>query len=165
MDGTLCGPGKAMNGDEKVRNEVATMQFIKAETRIPIPSVKAWGMSEDNPLGLGAFIIMDFIDGEPLGKILEVLPRPESGQILKPDIDESDLDTIYRQMANILLELSEHDFPQIGSLTRISGTRPCVDSRPLTLKMNEIQCHGGVDVSGKLDFYSRPLFTICLVYV
>jgi hypothetical protein len=36
-------------------------------------------MSKDNPLGLGAFIIMDFIEGEPLGKILEVLSEPKSG--------------------------------------------------------------------------------------
>jgi hypothetical protein len=147
-------PGRAINGDEKVQKEVATMQFIKAETRIPIASVIAWGISKDNPLKLGAFIIMNFIHGESLGKILEVLPRPESGQILKPDIDDNDLNIIYRQIANILLELSEHDFPQIGSLTRINSTRTCIDSRPLTLKMNEIQCHGGVGVGGKLAFPS-----------
>lgn len=32
-------PGKVMNGDEKIQCEVATMQFIKLETSIPIPLV------------------------------------------------------------------------------------------------------------------------------
>lgn len=143
-------PGRTMNGDEKVPYEVATMQFIKAKTLIPVPSVIAWGISEDNSLGLGAFIIMEFVEGEPLGEILEMHPRPESGQILKTDIHDTDLDIIYRQIANIFLELSKHDFPQIGSLSRTNDTYT-ISSRPLTLKMNEILCHGGVDVGSMLD--------------
>jgi len=139
-------PGRAIHGDRKVRREVAAMQFIKAETKIPAPSVLAWGMSKDNPLGLGAFIIMDFIEGEPLGKVLEVLPEPESGQTLREDISDKDLDIIYRQIANILLELSEHDFPRIGSLSRLNNNT-CIDSSPLTLKMNETERHGGVNIS------------------
>jgi hypothetical protein len=54
---------------------------------------------------------MDFIQGELLGKILEVSPRPESGAVMRPDISDEDLETIYRQAANLYLELSEHDFP------------------------------------------------------
>jgi hypothetical protein len=153
-------PGRAIDGDEKVRHEVATMQFIKTETKIPVPSVLAWGMSKDNPLGLGAFIIMDFIEGDPLGKILEVLPEPESGQTLREDISDRDLDIIYRQIANILLELSEHDFPRIGSLSRIDHDT-CVDSRPLTLKMNETERHGGVNISSMLTLqtsHNLPVF-------
>ncbi|KAH9222569.1 hypothetical protein DL95DRAFT_420989 [Leptodontidium sp. 2 PMI_412] len=107
-----------MGGCEKVRHEVATMQFIKAETKIL-----------DSPLGLGAFIIMDFIEGEPLGKILETLPEPESGQ----DVT--------------------HDFPRIGSSSRIDHDT-CVDSRPLKLKMNETERHGGDNTSSSMTFSS-----------
>ncbi|KAH8598593.1 hypothetical protein B0O99DRAFT_700175, partial [Bisporella sp. PMI_857] len=103
-------------------------------------------MSKDNPPGLGAFTIIDFIEGEPLGKILEVLPEPESGQALREDISDRDLDIIYRQIASILLELSEHDFPRIGSLSRIDRNT-CIDSRLLTLKMNEPERYGGVNIS------------------
>jgi hypothetical protein len=53
---------------------------------------------------------MDFIQGELLGKILEVSPRPESGAVMRPDISDEDLETIYRQAANLYLELSEHEF-------------------------------------------------------
>lgn len=55
-------------------------------------------MSDDNPLGLGAFIIMEFIEGVSLGKILEEHPEPEHGPILRSDIDDKDLETIYRQV-------------------------------------------------------------------
>ncbi|KFZ05903.1 hypothetical protein V501_07916 [Pseudogymnoascus sp. VKM F-4519 (FW-2642)] len=144
-------PGKVMNGDEKTRREVATMQFIKLETSIPIPLVIAWGTSDDNPLGLGAFIIMEFIEGESLGKILEGRPEPEHGAILTSDIDDNDLETIYRQVADILLQLSEHDFSQIGSLSRIDNTHSCAASRPLTLKLNEIKAHGGVFVGDSIS--------------
>ncbi|KFY46464.1 hypothetical protein V495_02450 [Pseudogymnoascus sp. VKM F-4514 (FW-929)] len=116
-------PGKVMNGDEKIRSEVATMRFIKTETTIPIPLVIAWGTA-----------------------ILEECPEPEHGPILKSGIDEKDLETVYRQVANILLQLSEHDFSQIGSLSTIDDTHSCAASRPLTLKLNEIESHGGVFV-------------------
>ncbi|KAE8399978.1 hypothetical protein BDV37DRAFT_258992 [Aspergillus pseudonomiae] len=56
-------PGRVMNGDEKICHEAATMQFIKDKTNIPVPSIIAWGLSDENPLGLGAFIIMEFIEG------------------------------------------------------------------------------------------------------
>jgi hypothetical protein len=155
-------PGKVMNGDEKTRREVATMQFIKLETSIPIPLVIAWGTSDDNPLGLGAFIIMEFIEGESLGKILEGPPEPEHGAILRSDIDDNDLETVYRQVADILLQLSEHDFSQIGSLSRIDNTHSCAASRPLTLKLNEIKAHGGVFVGGMLYSYYSSTRSRCL---
>jgi hypothetical protein len=158
-------PGKVMNGDEKIRSEVATMQFIKTETTIPIPLVIAWGTSDDNPLGLGAFILMEYIEGESLGKILEEFPEPEHGQILKSDIDENDLETIYRQVANILLQLSEHDFSQIGSLSRIDNTHSCAASRPLTLKLNEIESHGGVFVGGMSNSYCQSRLLLCLQFL
>jgi hypothetical protein len=155
-------PGKVMHGDEKTQREVATMQFIKLETSIPIPLIIAWGTSDDNPLGLGAFIIMGFIEGVSLGKILEERPEPEHGAILRSDIDDNDLKTIYRQVADILLQLSEHNFPQIGSLSKIDNTHSSVTSRPLTLKLNEIESHGGVFVGGMSNSYCKSGPTRCL---
>ncbi|KAH6719332.1 hypothetical protein BKA61DRAFT_731786 [Leptodontidium sp. MPI-SDFR-AT-0119] len=55
---------------------------------------------------------------------------------------------IYRQMANILLELAAHDFPRVGSSSRIDHDT-CVDSRPLKLKMNETERHGGDNTSSR----------------
>lgn len=135
------------------------MQFLKANTRIPVPSVIAWGTSADNPLvGLGAFIIMEFIEGQSLGELWEMNPPPESGQILKADISDRDLDIIYRQMVNIMLELSEHEFSHIGALSPVDNTYT-VDSRPVTWKMNEILHHGAVDVGGMSAAF-RPALTL-----
>ena len=143
-------PGRVMKGDEKVSHEVATMQFVKEQTNIPVPSIIAWGLSHENPLGLGPFIIMEFIEGEPLNTILQQHQEAGEIRILRPDISDGELAVIYRQIANILLELSAHDFPRIGSLSNASDTDDCVRSRPLTLKMNEIESHGGVCIGSML---------------
>jgi hypothetical protein len=62
-------PGRVMQVDEKTAREVEISRFIKRNTIIPIPTIHMWGLSKDNPLGLGPFIIMDFIHGASLGKI------------------------------------------------------------------------------------------------
>ncbi|KAM0280710.1 hypothetical protein ACHAQH_003880 [Verticillium albo-atrum] len=48
--------------DEKVRYEVATMRYVAANTTIPVPHVYHYGSADENPTGLGAFIIMDYVD-------------------------------------------------------------------------------------------------------
>ncbi|KAL4807438.1 hypothetical protein BDV18DRAFT_167968 [Aspergillus unguis] len=147
--------GRVMDGDAKIRHEAATMEFVKEKTNIPVPSVIAWGLSHENPLGLGAFIIMEFIEGEPLDMILRQGTGPEDSHSLRQDISDEELEIVYRQMANILLELSAHDFSRIGSLSGNADSNSGVDSRPLTLKMNEIQSHGGVC----LDHDPKPFST------
>lgn len=139
-----------MDGDEKITHEAATMRFVRENTNIPVPSVIAWGLSHENPLGLGAFIIMEFIEGEPLDVILRQGSGPEEAHSLRLDINDEELETIYRQIANFLLGLSAHDFPQIGSLSGNADFNSGINSRPLTLKMNEIESHGGVRVGGVL---------------
>lgn len=147
-------PGRIMDGDEKITHEAATMRFVKEKTNIPVPSVIAWGLSHENPLGLGAFIIMDFIEGEPLDVILRQGSGQEEAHSFRLDISDEELETIYRQVANFLLDLSAYDFPQIGSLSGNANLNSGIDSRPLTLKMNEIESHGGVRVGGVLSLHS-----------
>jgi aminoglycoside phosphotransferase (APT) family kinase protein len=68
--GSLCDT----LADEKVAMEVETLSLISANTDIPVPAVRAWGLAADNPLGLGSFIIMDFIEGVSLESILKESP-------------------------------------------------------------------------------------------
>ncbi|KAL2819759.1 kinase-like domain-containing protein [Aspergillus granulosus] len=143
--------GRVMDDDEKISHEAATMRFVKEKTNIPVPSIIAWGSGDENPLGLGAFIIMEFIEGEPLDMILRQGPGREEAHTLRLDIGDEALETIYRQIANILLELSAHNFPRIGSLSRNTDFSSGINSRPLTLKMNEIKSHGGVCVGGHVS--------------
>lgn len=44
-------PGRVMDGDEKLRREVAVMCLVREKTKIPVPKVHAWGLSRENALG------------------------------------------------------------------------------------------------------------------
>lgn len=143
-------PGRVMDGDEKLYREVAVMYLISEKTNIPVPKVHAWGLSKHNVLGLGPFIIMDHISGgESLGHLWRVGPEE---RILRDDISERDLRTVYRQIAGFYLELSKLEFPTVGSLSIKDDGSIRSDSGPLTLKMQEIEAHGGVKVGGTTHY-------------
>ena len=129
--------------DEKVIMEVEALDIIRKKTTIPVPGVKAWGRSEDNPLGLGPFLIMDFIHGVHL---TQLLTRPNS-RLLKEDIGDHELEFLYRQMARFMLQMFEIDFDRIGNLpTPYTGAS--VPIRPLTWKVHDILHTGGVNTFG-----------------
>jgi hypothetical protein len=71
---------------------------------------------------------------------------------MRADISEGDIEAIYRQFANFLLQLFKLDFDTIGSLPspRAAGAKsPVVISvRPLTFKAHTILQHGDVDTFG-----------------
>ncbi|MCJ1422366.1 hypothetical protein MMC29_000246 [Sticta canariensis] len=136
--------GKVKHSDEKVEIEVATMNLIREQTDIPVPEVKAWGLAAENKLGLGPFIITSFIEGVSLG---DILCKSES-RLIREDVDEGDIEKIYRQIAQIHLKLSKLNFSRIGSLSKSSNSKQIAQicSRPLTWKAHEILSVGGVDV-------------------
>ncbi|KAI9148108.1 kinase-like domain protein [Paramyrothecium foliicola] len=114
--------------DEKVRNEVMAMNYLREETTIPVPRVLDWGTTELSPENLGPFIIMEYVE--------ELI-------FLDPNIDEVKLDTIYGQLAGYLLELSRLDFPRIGAISKDDPTGEwAVTGRPLTYDMNEVATVG-----------------------
>lgn len=140
-------PGKVMDGDEKLRREVAAMRLVREKTSIPVPKVHSWGLSKENRLGLGPFIIMDFVRG---GKSLHHLWRQSPDEaVLSSNVSEADLRTIYSQIAGFYLELSKLEFPHVGSLCIRDDQSIHTDLGPLTLKMQEIEAHGGVKVGGE----------------
>ncbi|KAH8723979.1 kinase-like domain-containing protein [Phaeosphaeriaceae sp. PMI808] len=122
-------PGRVIFMEKKVRDEVAVMKYIKSTTSIPVPNVIAFGTAEDNVGGSGPFTITEFIFGDNLGvKLFD----SNSNQ----DFEES----IYRQIAGFLPQLSNCRFDTIGSLSTGSyGDQPTwsVRTRPLTLAINE----------------------------
>jgi hypothetical protein len=56
------------------------MRFVGEKTNIPVPSVIAWGLSHENPLGVRAFIIMELIEGT-LRCDIEARFRPERSSL------------------------------------------------------------------------------------
>ena len=128
--------------EEKVRNEVAIMRYILDQTSIPVPFVLHWGTRKDGPLDpeLGPFIIMEYMSNHT--NMYDVLNMPSRSRayrgILDPDFDEDELEQLYRELANILLQLSRPSLTHIGSLGQIDDFSWEVASRPLSMPMNEL---------------------------
>lgn len=139
--GRVYGPWR----DEKVKNEVMVMNYLREHTNIPVPRVRCWGLTEESPQQLGPFIIMDFVEGECLGRFLAQPTEDDTELVfLDPNVDEANLDTIYEQIASFLLELSRLEFPRIGAISKDATSGEwAVTGRPLTYDMNEIVTTGG----------------------
>lgn len=135
--------------DEKVAMEVTALRLISDKTTIPVPRAQAWGPAASNTLGLGPFIMMNFIDGVSLSDLLQDPKAERPSRVMREDIRESDIEVIYRQMANFHLQLFKLDFDRIGSLpspyTKAQSPTPL---RPLTFKGHSILQNGGVDTFG-----------------
>lgn len=80
---------------EKVAMEVTALNLIRDRTTIPVPKVRAWGPAASNPLGLGPFIMMDFIDGVSLNHLLRDPNAERPRRVMREDISESDIETLY----------------------------------------------------------------------
>ncbi|KAM0268991.1 hypothetical protein ACHAPA_004592 [Fusarium lateritium] len=130
VPGNIYGPWR----DEKVKNEVMAMKFIREHTSISVPIVRYWGVTEKSPQQLGPFIIMDFIEGDDLSDLLQ---QPQENTkdaiILDLNIDETKLDEIYEQIAGFMLELSRLGFSRIGAISQdATSGQWAVTGRPLT---------------------------------
>jgi hypothetical protein len=101
--------------DEKVEREVAAINLVRQHTDIPVPEIKAWGLSHDNVLECGPFIMFSFVEGKDLGEILG--GGEDKDRSLADSVDENTLEKIYRQVARFQLQLASLNFSQIGSLS------------------------------------------------
>ncbi|KAG9675987.1 hypothetical protein KCU99_g5853, partial [Aureobasidium melanogenum] len=151
-------PGRVMHPEEKLRREVAVLRYIEHNTRIPVPTLIAFGSGlENEDPEVGPFVITTWVEGVSLQSLLEELPRPKWGPVLREDIDDEIFYKIYSQMADILLELASTDFNKIGSLTMSKDNNQptwSIVTRPLTIKMNEIESDDYVVV----DDHTTPPF-------
>ncbi len=134
--------------EEKVKNEVMVMNYVREHTNIPVPRVRSWGLTEESPQQLGPFIIMDFVEGQNLGRFL-AQPTEDKAKLvfLDPNVDEAKLDILYEQIASFMLELSRPEFPRIGAISKnTTSGKWLVTGRPLTYDMNEVVTVGGCPV-------------------
>lgn len=124
--------------------EVEALSLVRSQTDIPIPAIHAWGPAQANPLGLGSFIMMEFINGVSLEEILRGDPLK---RLIRDDISDTTMEQVYRQMAQIQLKLFRLNFEKIGSLpTPVTGFP--APARPLTFKVHDIIQCGGVKTFG-----------------
>lgn len=158
--------------DEKIRAEVAAMTLVREHTTIPVPEIYAWCVSANNPTGYGPLIVMEYIEHT---KFLEHVIRDQldaAGTSSSPKKDplDSTLLKAYRQMANIMLQLSTIEGSAIGypSIPRLKAHEPPVSSssakvpassesthqpesriwevqhRPVTQSTNDLVLSGGI---------------------
>lgn len=85
-----------------MESEVATMNYVRTHTTIPVPKVFAYDTTSTNPAKL-PYILMECIHGWRTPPKLQDLPDTVVHKILD-------------QLANVLLQLSTLQFPKIGYL-------------------------------------------------
>ncbi|KAF2462051.1 kinase-like domain-containing protein [Lineolata rhizophorae] len=146
-------PGKVMCLEEKLRSEIATMKLVKERTNLKVPAIIGWGFSGgSHPTG-SAFILMEYLDGQPLGfwKIAELSDEKRS--------------YLLHQLADIMLSLSDLRFDRIGSLTLDDENRPVLKNRPLSLAQDGL-IQDGVNISkimpANRTFSSADKYAECL---
>lgn len=150
--------------DEKVAMEVTALSLIRNRTTIPVPKVQAWGPAASNLLGLGPFIMMDFINGVSLSDLLKDSSAERPSRVMREDISDNDIEVIYRQIANFLLQLFKLDFDRVGSLPwPQSDTQSPTPPRPLTFKAHSILQNGGIDTFGTFYCLPFPVFSLILL--
>ncbi|KAH9222447.1 phosphotransferase enzyme family protein [Leptodontidium sp. 2 PMI_412] len=112
--------------DEKVAMEVTALTLIYDKTTIPVPRIRGVGLSD----------------------LLRDPNAEEPTRLIKEDISDNDLEIIYKQLANYLLQLFQLDFNQIGSLPSQKAEAASTPKRSLTFKAHGILQNGGVDTFG-----------------
>ncbi|PYI07233.1 hypothetical protein BO78DRAFT_443518 [Aspergillus sclerotiicarbonarius CBS 121057] len=144
-------PGASMFPEEKVKREVAVMQFLEYFTNLRVPHILHYGMTEESPKSLGPFIIMEYIEND--GDFIDAISIPgrsrDDRPILDPNIPQERLETVYSQMSDIMLQVSKHSFTEIGCIGKANEHDEFDDNwivkhRPLTINMNELVQLGGV---------------------
>jgi len=98
---------------EKTESELATIEYVRKNTTIPVPEIYFVNYNENHVVG-AAFVLMERMDGGPLGDIWDYLSL------------EHKLD-VMRQLANVTGQLSEQKFEALGIITKDGTIGPALD--------------------------------------
>lgn len=85
-----------------MESEIVTMKYVRMHTTIPVPEIYAFDTASNNPAKL-PYILMECIHGWRTPPRLQELPNEVLAKVLD-------------QLANVLLQLSTLQFPNIGYL-------------------------------------------------
>ena len=100
-DGWTAENSKIFAG--RLSSEVATMQYVRAHTSIPVPRVIHHSVEVDSG-GVGSpYLMMTKVDGVALSSIWD-------------DMEDSKREIVLRQVVDILLELASQRFDKLGML-------------------------------------------------
>ncbi|CZT05323.1 uncharacterized protein RAG0_11473 [Rhynchosporium agropyri] len=122
--------------EEKTLREAATAKYIQQNTKIPTPQVLFYGDVSD----VGPFIIIEHVENKSTLSHALTTPGVDRSitHALDPNISQTTLEDLYLQVANIILEISPHKFPRIGSLLEANDGTFSVSGRPITQNMSDM---------------------------
>jgi hypothetical protein len=110
--------------------------------------------------------MMDFINGVSASDVLKDLNAERLTRLIREDINDSDIEIIYRQLTNFQLQLFKLDFDWIGSLpSPRAKAQSLIPTRPLTFKAYSILQNGGVNTFDMACYFPLPFFLNLIEYV
>ncbi|KAI0008077.1 phosphotransferase enzyme family-domain-containing protein [Xylariaceae sp. FL0662B] len=114
----------------KTESEVATLRWIHQNTTLPVPRVKCWDSSRDNPIGF-EWILMDQMDGMPLSQCWHSITHEAKERIVK-QIATYAADVFKKQfhegIGNLLPSASnKHQVGEMVNMAFFWGDRDCFD--------------------------------------
>ncbi|KAF8628047.1 hypothetical protein AX17_006051 [Amanita inopinata Kibby_2008] len=107
----------------KTESEVATMNYLRERTDVPVPTVYHYDSNPYNRLG-GEYILMSKAPGIPLAQVFHSLGYNE-------------LTELCQNLASIVIPLFSHRFSEIGSLYSGPDPRTAMSSSAATPKASE----------------------------
>ncbi|KJZ73501.1 hypothetical protein HIM_07057 [Hirsutella minnesotensis 3608] len=99
-----------------MRSELATMEFLRRKTDIPIPEVYAYNLDTPNPVGC-PFIIAQHVHASTAEHMSKAYPGHHEG--VPPRYQHK----FFKQLAGIMVKLASVRLPKIGSITRTEGSK------------------------------------------
>jgi hypothetical protein len=82
--------------DKKVAKEVKALSLIYDTIVGSVPRIHTWGPATSNLLGLGLYIMMDFINGMSASDVLKDPNAKRPTRLIREDISDSDIEIIYK---------------------------------------------------------------------
>ena len=141
-------PFRLLQRDAHTEREVAILQCLRQRTAIPVPEIMAYGFGSSGHPTLGPFIITAFIHAIPL---TDWWKDPTSKETrLRSDVDEEVVKKVYRQVANIILELASLSFSAIGTLATTDDEHLTwsIKSLPWSITLHEAERNHGIQPQG-----------------
>ena len=92
----------------QIASEVATMEYIKAHTNIPVPHIIHYSAEFKDPGVRSPYILMSKVNGVPLSSLWNTM-------------EDQLRDVVLQQVVDIILELASQRFDMIGVLLRCDG--------------------------------------------
>lgn len=111
-------------------------RYVSAKTTIPIPRVHGYAFSDTGPNGLPC-IIIDYVEGKKLTDLRFGKYNTSWSFLRLDDAESPTAKHLYRQLADVYVQLRQLEFPQIGALGLPSRDTPAMTCNPDDIRV----CH------------------------